>query len=106
MLIGNNILSPENIVINIEKKTAVIESCRVTIKVNAKQQGQFFARKLLSSYESVILPHSEALVPLVRVPLLDNQDFLFHLTAQANLTLYTHIVNHETSKILVKNAFD
>lgn len=106
LLICNNILSPKNIVINIAKKTALIRSCKVTIEVNAKQQGQFFAKKLLSSQESVIPLCSEALVPLVRVLLPDNWDFLFYPTAQANLTLYTHIVDYKILRILVKNTFD
>lgn len=72
LLIGNDILSPKNIIIDIGKKTALIKSCGVTIKMNAKQQGQFLARKLLFSQESIILPRSEALVPLVKVPLPDN----------------------------------
>lgn len=36
LLISNNILSSEHIVINIEKKSALIRSCVVTIKMNAK----------------------------------------------------------------------
>lgn len=36
--------------------------------------------------------------------LLDNQNFLFHLTTQANLTLYIHTINSITTKILVSNT--
>lgn len=80
LLIGNNMLSPKHIVINIGKKSALIGSCKVTIKVNAKQQGRFFAKKLLSSQKSVISPCSKVLVLLVKVPLSDDQDFLFYPT--------------------------
>lgn len=106
LLISNNILSPEHIVIDIGKESAFIGSCEVTIKVNAKQQEQFLTKKLFSSQESVIPPSSKALVPLVKIPLPDDREFLFHPTAQANLILYTHIVDHEISKILVKNTSD
>ena len=36
ILVGNNILSPENFVININKNHALIGSCGVTIPINAK----------------------------------------------------------------------
>lgn len=38
--------------------------------------------------------------------MLNNQDFLFHLTPQTNLILYSHIVDHKTLKVLVKNVSD
>lgn len=46
------------------------------------------------------------MVSLYQVLLSDNRDFFFYPTTQANLTFYSHIVDHETSKILIKNAFD
>lgn len=51
-------------------------------------------------------PHFEAMIPLLSVPLLDDRDFLFHPTAQTNLTLFTHIIHLKTTKILVKNTSD
>lgn len=46
------------------------------------------------------------MVSLHQVLLPDNQDFLFHPTIQANFMLYSLCVNHETSKVLIKNASD
>lgn len=46
------------------------------------------------------------MIPLLPVPLLDDRDFLFHLATQINLTLFAHIIDHETTKVLVKNTFD
>ena len=106
LLIGNDIMSPEAMVIDLGKMTALIGACRVTINVDAKQRGQFLAKRLLTSQESVIPPLSEAMIPLVKVQLPDDRDFLFHLTLQENLTLYSHIMDYETSKILVRNASD
>lgn len=37
LLIGNDILSPEGVVIDISRKSALIRSCVVTISINAKQ---------------------------------------------------------------------
>ena len=44
------------------------------------------------------------MIPLVPVSMPDNRDILFHPTTQANLTLYAHIVDHTTTKILVSNT--
>lgn len=46
------------------------------------------------------------MISQLKLLLSDNQDFLFHPIPQANLTLYSHIMNYETSKILVRNIFD
>ena len=105
-LVGNNIMSPEAIVINLGKKTAIIGTCKVSIDVNARQRGQFLAKKLLTNQDSVIPPCSKAMISLEKLPLPDDRDFLFYPAPQANLTLYSYIMDYETSKILVKNAFD
>lgn len=106
LLVGNDIMSPEAMVIDLGKKTAVIGACGVSIDVNARQRGQFLARKLLINQDSVIPPRSKAMISLIKLPLSDDRDFLFHPAPQANLTLYSHIMDYETSKILVKNASD
>ena len=106
ILVGNNILSPEGFAININKNRALIRSCGVTIPINAKQRGQFFRRKLLASDENVVPPRSETMIPLAPVSLPDDRDFLFYPTTQSNLTLYVHIVDHMTTKIIVSNTSD
>lgn len=72
LLIGNNIMSLKAMVINLGKKTVLIDACRVTIDINAKQWGQFLARKLLTSQNSVILAHSKAMIFLLKLLLFDN----------------------------------
>lgn len=106
LLIENDIMSPENFVIDIEKKTALIGSCEVTVPISARQRGQFLTRKLLTSESIIVPPRSEAMIPLVPVSVPDDRDFLFHLAAQPNLTLFTHIIDHQTSRILVRNTSD
>ena len=104
LLIGNDIISPEGMVINLGKKTAIIVTYEISIDVNARQRGQFFARKLLTNQDNVIPFCSEAIISLEKLPLPDDQDFLFYPALQANLTLYSYIMDYEISKILVKNA--
>lgn len=106
LLISNNILSLEGVVIDIGKRSILIGSCGVTIAINVKQQGQFLIKRVLADQKTVVPPHSQAMVVLHRVPLPDNRDFLFYPIIQPNLTLYTHIIDYETSKVFVKNPFD
>lgn len=47
-------MSQEAIVIDVGKKSALIRICGVIIKVNAKQQDQFLAKKLLNNQENII----------------------------------------------------
>lgn len=75
LLIGNDIMSPENFVIDIEKKSTLIRSCGVTIPISARQRGQFLTRRLLTSEISVVPPRSEAMIPLVPVSVPDNRNF-------------------------------
>ena len=46
------------------------------------------------------------MIPHVLVSLPDNRDFFFHPAVQPNLTLLTHIIDHQTSRVLIRNAFD
>lgn len=104
MLIGNDILALESFVLNIGLGHAIVESCGVKITIRARQKGKFLRRKLFIDNDGVVPPRSEAMIPLLPVPLPDNRNFLFHLATQTNLTLFAHIINHETTKVLVKNT--
>lgn len=104
LLIRNDIMSPEDFVLDVKEKKTLINSCEVTISIDARQQGQFLAKKLLISQETVIPPYSKAMISLLPLLLLDDHNFLFHVATKPSLTLFTHIVDHQTSKVLVRNA--
>ena len=104
LLIGNDIMSLEGFIIDIKRRNILIGSCGVTVPIDARQRGQFLTRRLLTSQDRVIPPRSEAMVSLVSLPLPNDRDFLFHPSAQTNLTLFTHLVDHQTSKVLVRNT--
>lgn len=97
-------MSSNAIVINFRKKSAFIGVYRVTIQMTAKKRDQFLTKSLLTYEENVILPCSEAIVSFVRIPLSNNRGFIFYHIFQANLTFYSHIVDYEILKILIKNA--
>ena len=46
------------------------------------------------------------MIPIAPVSLPSDRNFLFYPTTQANLTLYAHIVDHTTTKVLVSNTSD
>lgn len=46
MLIGNDIIGPEGIVIDVANKKAYIGSCKTEIKVTARPQGEFVRRNI------------------------------------------------------------
>lgn len=75
ILVGNDILSLEGFVININKNRALIESCGVTIPINIKQCGEFLRRKFLVENDRLVPPRSETIISLLSVPFLDDRDF-------------------------------
>ena len=106
ILVGNDILAPESFVLNVGLGHALVGSCGVKIAVRARQRGPFLKKRLLAERDEVVPPRSEAVIPILPLPLPDDRDFLFHPTAQANLTLFAHIMHHDTKKVLVRNTSD
>ena len=106
ILIENNILAPEGFIINIGLGHAVVGSFGVKIMIRVRQRGQFLTKRLFAEKDGVVPPRSEAMIPLLPIILPDDRDFLFHPTAQTNLTLFAHIIHHHTTKVLVRNMSD
>ena len=79
MLIGNNIPTPKNFMLNIGLGPAVMGSCGIKITIKARQKGQFLRRMLLAENDGVILPRFEAMILFLPVLLPNNRNFLFHL---------------------------
>lgn len=102
LLISNDIISLKNFIIDIKKKSVFIKSCNITVPIDARQRRQFLTRKLLIGQETMVSPYSEAMVLLIYLPLPNNCDFLFHSITQAILMLFIYLVNHQTSKVLVR----
>ncbi len=104
ILIGNNILASESFVLNIGLGHTLVGSCGVKIAIKAKQRDQVLRKRLLAKKDEIVPLRSEAIIPLMPVPLPDNRDFLFYPIAQASLTLFAHIMHHDTKRVLVKNT--
>ena len=106
MLVGNDVLCTEGFAINLSTSSALIHSCGVKIDINARQHSKFLRRRALASAPTIVPPQSEALVAFQHIELPDSRDFLFHPSPQPHLTLYSHILDHTSTKILVRNNAD
>ncbi len=103
MLVGNDVLCTEGFALNLYNSSALIHSCGVRIGINARQHSKFLRHKALASAPTIIPPHSEALVAFQRIKLPDSRDFLFSSAPQHHLTLDSHLLDHTSTKILVRN---
>lgn len=103
MLVGNNVLYIEGFTINLAISSTLIRSCVVKININARQYSKFLRYRTLASTPIIIPPHLEALVTFQHIELPDSHDFLFYLFSQQYLTLYSHLFDHSSTKVLVRN---
>ena len=104
LLVGNNILATERVIINLANKSAMISSSQLTIFIAARPRGHMVWKKVLVGRSLTIPPESEALVQFVCSSFPDDRDFLFNPTPYSHLTLFSHILNNSTRRILVRNA--
>ena len=103
MLIGNDIIGPEGIVIDIANKQARIGSCNATASITAKPRGEFVRRKVYVKESTFVAPGMEMMLPTKPINLPIDRDFIFEPVKQAHLTMFAHIVDHKMSAILVRN---
>ena len=103
MLIGNDVIGPEGIVVDIANETARIGSCNTDIKINACQRGHYVKRTILA--QSTTVPaHSEQILPVYDPILPADRDFFFEPAPQSQpLTLVAHLVDHRMSGVLARN---
>lgn len=99
-------MSPKDFIITIKRRNILIRSCKVIDSIYARQRGQFLTRRLLASQVTVVPLCSETMVSLVSLPLPDDQNFLFQLSAHIYLTQFTYLLDYQISKILIKNTFN
>ena len=102
MLIRNDVLGPEEFVIDINKKKAYIGSCDVNISLQVRPRGTFIRKTVRTKSAVTVTPGAELKVP-VNMILPADRDFLFEPTDKANVTLYYHLVDALTAEIVVRN---
>ncbi len=105
--IGNDLLKPEDVSINIAAKTAYIGSCKIKIALDAKQRGPFVRRTLLTESNLVVPPRSKTLISFLSPKPPDNKDFFFHTSRVPQaLTFYLCPLDHQTTSISARNDSD
>ena len=77
MLIGNDIIEPEGIIIDIANKKARINSCSTIINITARSRGEFVRRKIYIKLSIFVPPHSEMILLIKEINLSNDRDFLF-----------------------------
>lgn len=107
MLMGNDILGPERIILDMGKGNAFIGSCGSTIEISTRQREGPYTKRVVQARNSLtVAPRSDMLVPVSTPQNLPQRDFLFEPKKQKNLTTFAHIVDSQISGILVKNESD
>ena len=79
MLIKNNIIRPEEIIINIINKRARINSYSITINIITRSRGEFVRRKVYIKLSIFVPPHSEIILLIKKIDLSNDYNFLFEL---------------------------
>lgn len=77
MLVGNDIITPEGIMIDLANSTTFITSCNVRIAITARQRGQPLRKKLVADTTISLPPNSESLVRVMHSALPCNRDLFF-----------------------------
>lgn len=103
MLVSNDVLYIEDFAIYLFISSPLIHSCGMKININARQHSKFLRYRALASTPTTIPPCLETLVAFQYIELSDCRNFLFYLSLQQNLTLYSHFLNHSSTKVLIYN---
>ena len=107
MLIGNDIVGPEKIVLDVNQSKAFIGSCDATADITCRQRGQQYTRAIHARKTLTIPPRSECLIPVAKLSDVPTErDFLFEPIAQTNITLYAHLVDAKVHGVIAKNETD
>lgn len=105
MLIGNDIIEPEDIVIDAKKREVHIGSCDVTAKVEIRS-AKSIVRPVHLRRITIIPPRTE--MPLVvhhsNVP--EDRDFLFEPEDNSTFALYADMIDASTKAVIARNDTD
>lgn len=103
MLVWNDIISPEEILINIRNSSAFITKCTITIFIYTRQRSYLIKCKVSLAIATIFLLHTEALVPIYHLSLPDNRDFCFQSSAHPSFNIYTHLLDYINTNVVICN---
>lgn len=104
MLIGNDVIGPEQIMVNVAANSAHVGTCSIDVAIDTGQCGQCIQRDIPSSQACLIEPYSTQFIPIKSLQLSQNKDLVFKpLIPHKAPTFYAHLVDSTVGSILVKN---
>ena len=106
MLLGNDIIGPEKIVLDVAQNKAYIGSCGATATITSRQRGPYQRRTIHARKALTIAPRADVMVPIDTPKALPARDFIFEPVTQRDLTMYAHLVDSNIAGVLVKNETD
>jgi len=107
MLVGMDIMGPEQIDIITSKKQAIIGTCQnAVIPIEVRPRSSPTKRTIHAKSNIVIPPHTEQPIPVHHIRHLPERDFLFEPGDSPNLALYAHMVDSSLSAIMARNESD
>ncbi len=109
MLVGIDILVPEDISIMLPSRKAIVGSCDdIELSLTVTTRSINPVRKAIMAHENTtIQPRSHANVLIVKTALPQNRDLLFEPDCHTGDTaIYAHIVDHTLSAVQVRNDSD
>ena len=104
ILIGMDIMVPEDIDIIVTRSIASIGSCKVEVPIEVKSVGKTVRLPVHAKQTTVIPARSEGQIPVHHAALPD-RDFLFE-PSDSLLSLYAHLVDSSVPAVLAKNDTD
>ena len=106
LLLGNDIIGPESIKIDLVNGNAHIGSCGVDISINSKPRGQYVRRNVHAEITVVVPPRSQMMILVAPSSIPDDRDFFFEPSPSAVVSLFTHLVDTSMTSILARNETD
>ena len=103
MLLGNDILRPEAISIDVASKSALVDSTDATIVLKTRSAKNAVQRPVHLRKTAIVPPHTEIAVSVNHLSLPASRDFLFEPDNDLDISMYAHMVDASTSAVIVRN---
>ena len=102
LLIENDFFNFENFTIDINNKKTSIASCDVDINFSIRQR-KLYVKRNIYAIQTILISSEKEINISAKFSVLDDRDFLFESTKEANFILFHHIVDSYTNKIMIRN---
>ena len=108
-LIGMDIIGPESIIINVQRRIAIIGSCsNAEIEISVTPRAKEKVNRCVKAKGHTTIPaRSHIAIPVHTMSLPNDRDLLFEPTTQPNgIAIYAHIVNCQMTTEYAHNDTD